>query len=863
MKRPAYYLINQQFHHASWHDGVGSGWNYDGRGARKPETYRGPYSISNVSGEFPTSYTRELQTSKEGVFTLEATVVFSQGFDGFIMSFFDADDNDTATIITKNGEFLALGADNEFVPIYKPEELTGDFYFNVILDFDKKTVTYYINSMWRATLPILEKSFKFLKFGTMEGYKVGVEVKEKIDLHANYPVCDSFIHFPVGSFPFTWKKKGNCYINDNDELVIVSEKDKKAVARKEIAPQKGKLLFNTYYFNYTGGGKTTLDIKHCRNVLFNITVENNSLYLNGEKKRYFLDEMWYRLRFELDTKKGTGIMYVNSKEPYSFTFEAQSIDCLTYSAFDGAELRIDNVQMEYMFEYDDYCPKPILPKEYGNYIVGINMNSLWKTGHHIGWDVITPYHEAKPVLGYYDDGLPEVADWEIKFMVENGVNTRFYCWYLGSDNNKPIKKTMLSDALVDGFMNAKYSHMQHFSLIFEAGESQPVSSEAFRRYVVPFWIENFFSDTRFARTDNKALLCIHALPKLIDSFGGVDKLRDELEYLRAEVKKLGYDDLIIFTNQAPSQQTVNTGIDACYSYNWGRNAYDPDFQIECHNAMNELSHFNHFIPTASTGLNSVAWDALRSPCISVDDFKALLYYFRDKLLPKFSDRPQWARKFIMLSSWNEFGKGAYICPSGLNEFGYLECVREVFTGGCGSYVETNIKPTSSQLKRLSTLYPQDRKIIRCLEKKPSLRNTFSVSEGEIMEAEPCKIKTKFKTGHLFIDGYDLVLDNDIMVDNGHPLVPAYPERMMFYRLNSFFKWHHKDKHLQMFANHRSIEFFLGTRKAKINGETAKLDCVPYFDNGLPMIPIDTICNVFGYKFEETDGNYYVTTPFNS
>jgi hypothetical protein len=69
--------------------------------------------------------------------------------------------------------------------------------------------------------------------------------------------------------------------------------------------------------------------------MFSIVSENNELFLNGEKKRHFLDEMWYRFRFELDTKKGKGVMYVNSKEPYEFTFEPQSIDCLEYSAFDG------------------------------------------------------------------------------------------------------------------------------------------------------------------------------------------------------------------------------------------------------------------------------------------------------------------------------------------------------------------------------------------------------------------------------------------------------------------------------------------------------------------------------------------------
>ncbi|MBP3580328.1 MAG: glycoside hydrolase family 99-like domain-containing protein [Clostridia bacterium] len=842
MKRPAHYLISQLFHNMSWHDGVGSAWNYDNRGAAKMKTDRGPYPISNISGEFPTSITRELQTAKEGVFTLEATIVFSSGFDGFEMSFYDVDENDAMRIITQNGEFLALGSDNEYVSIYKPESTIGNFYFNIVLDFDEKTVTYYINQMWRATLPLLEKSFKYLKFGTLEGYKLDVEVKEKIDLHANYAVCDSFIHFPEDSFPFTWKKKGNCFINGDDELVIISKKGGKSTAKKQFSPKKGNLQFSTYYFNYSNGAKTTLNVKHGKTILFNITCENNEFYINSEKKRHFLDEMWYRLRFVLDTKKGFGVAYVNSKEPYEFTFTPMSIDCLEFSAFDGAELRIDDVKLEYIFEYDDYCPKPVVPIGYGDYTIGINMHSLWKTGHHIGWDCITPFPEIKPILGYYDEGLPEVADWEIKFMAENGINTQYYCWYLDNYTNKPIKKTILSDALIDGYMNSKYSDIQQFSIIFDASGCQSLSSKAFRRYVIPFWIENFFSDRRFAKIYNKAIMCFNGMDNLLQCFGGVEKLNEEIVYLKSQVKKLGYDDLIIFTNHTPDSKIATTGIDACYSYDWGKMGFDLDYQIQCNENMQKLSTLIHFIPTASTGSNSISWDKIRSASISVDDFKALLYHIKDNLLPKFKDKPEWAKKFIMLSSWNEFGAGNYICPSGLNEFGYLEAVREVFTGGCASQSETNIKPCSNQLKRLSTLYPQDRKTIRCLEKKQGSKNGSNC--------------------HLYINDEQMILDNDIIFDNGHCIVSAFPERMIFYRLNCLFKWNYHKKHLQLFANHSSIEFFLGTRKAKINGETVTLDCVPYFDNGLPMIPIDVVCRVFGYKFEEKNGNFYVTTPFN-
>ena len=107
MIRESYYLINQTHLHEGWHDGMSSGWNYDNRGAKKMPIDKGPYTISNVSGEFPTAIIREMQVAKDGVFTLENSVTFSDGFDGFIMSLYDENEKEAMRIITENGEFKA------------------------------------------------------------------------------------------------------------------------------------------------------------------------------------------------------------------------------------------------------------------------------------------------------------------------------------------------------------------------------------------------------------------------------------------------------------------------------------------------------------------------------------------------------------------------------------------------------------------------------------------------------------------------------------------------------------------------------------------------------------------------------------
>ena len=38
----------------------------------------------------------------------------------------------------------------------------------------------------------------------------------------------------------------------------------------------------------------------------------------------------------------------------------------------------------------------------------------------------------------------------------------------------------------------------------------------------------------------------------------------------------------------------------------------------------------------------------------------------------------WTKKFVAFSTWNEYGEGTYIMPSGGNGFGYLDAVRSVF-----------------------------------------------------------------------------------------------------------------------------------------------------------------------------------------
>jgi hypothetical protein len=46
------------------------------------------------------------------------------------------------------------------------------------------------------------------------------------------------------------------------------------------------------------------------------------------------------------------------------------------------------------------------------------------------WDMVAQTRpEIKPLLGWYDEGCPEVIDWQIKWAVEHGITSFCVDWY--------------------------------------------------------------------------------------------------------------------------------------------------------------------------------------------------------------------------------------------------------------------------------------------------------------------------------------------------------------------------------------------------------------------------------------------------
>ena len=152
-----------------------------------------------------------------------------------------------------------------------------------------------------------------------------------------------------------------------------------------------------------------------------------------------------------------------------------------------------------------YVPPPVPAKT--KYTLWTHYCPLWKEGTHTGWKLIEPWPERKPVIGWYNEGTPEVADWHIKCLLEHGISGIVYCWYR-SNLNGPVEQS-IGHAIHDGLLKARYLPLMKFGIMWENGCGQGIgSAEDMTQNLLPFWIDNYFSNPSYLRIDGKPVLYV-------------------------------------------------------------------------------------------------------------------------------------------------------------------------------------------------------------------------------------------------------------------------------------------------------------------------------------------------------------------
>lgn len=708
----AYILCYQEMGMNGHKEGISSGWQYDNRGGYPKTSYNLDYnSLVDISKTNGVAMIREFNNTDTGSLFLETTVsIMPEAFNGFCLEYRNASDSAVYRLFTKNNAFM-LETDNGVVTLTGDVHGQDSFALYITVDLDNNKSHTVIGRTDCGTHGLCtsgkETNIQNLRLCTTDEDTPVVNLTN-VHIVANYGFYDKFENCKDGLIPYGWQ--GEKATNKNATLDIGAG----GYAQRSFKPVSGIAIANTE-FNLTQGQSIEFILLSDNKTVGRFSTDEGAFYF-GNKPVYedYVHNMWYRLRVEADTLRDTAKIWVNGRTVATLPLEASVsyIDSILIKNTSDSSVSFDVINVFEKIEHEDYVPEPISPKGDEDYLIGLNICSLWKNGEHYGWACISAYDDREPVLGYYDEGNPETADWEIKYMVEHGIDFQAFCWY-ADQKNAPMKKMHLSPHLYDGYMYAKYSDKMDYCIIWEAANAAtPKDLEAWNNYYVPYFIENFFKDDRYLVIDNKPLLCVFGANDLRNDVGSseiVKQMFDSLE--KAVQEQLGFDGVIFTCNGSANSTFDAMGFDGVHAYGWGSTGYS--VEVNKKNNLNSASYTGmHTVPTISVGFNSIPWHNIRYPIMTAEDYKTAHEWVRDEYLPKYAEKGTWEENFLMLSTWNEYGEGTYIMPAyGNCEFGYLDALREVYTDEKADE-SLNLIPTEAQKRRINRLYPQHFRILR-------------------------------------------------------------------------------------------------------------------------------------------------------
>lgn len=484
---------------------------------------------------------------------------------------------------------------------------------------------------------------------------------------------------------------------------------------KDVEINDNLIAFEFYVIDTDGTGGFSAKLGDSMNITlnggnFNF---NGTPFYNGYRKN-----LWYRIKVIADYSKGLCDLYVNDiKRGENIALGGSGKGRVSFESLPGAVMNvaIDDITIYRVLpEPEDYVPVP--KKAETELDLGMMVCSLWRTAKTPAWDRVKPYPERRPVLGYYDEGNPEVNDWEIKYMAEHGIDFEIFCWYKPEGSEGQMIKTPTSSYAIDGLKRSKYANMMKYCIIWENKTAHLATMQDFKENLVPFWIENYFKDPNYYTIDGKPVFTIHEINAFIRQLdksqvdeAGYAKVKEAIAYLKSECEKAGLGGCIVMTNNGGGTNFDITkadeiGLDAVYTYGFGSNGASPEYV-----KMMSKSYVDtgvDYIGLASQGFDSYPWSGNRGLQITYDDFEDVCRWLRDDFTKNLANG-KYGRNVVTFDNWNEYGEGHILAPTDGDGFNYLDIIKKVFSKS--QQPCDDIAPTQAQQDRIQILYDQTRK----------------------------------------------------------------------------------------------------------------------------------------------------------
>ncbi len=329
-----------------------------------------------------------------------------------------------------------------------------------------------------------------------------------------------------------------------------------------------------------------------------------------------------------------------------------------------------------------YPPEP-RPLDTGDVEIGVFLFPGWvRHQWYPAWDAKP---ERKPMLGWYDDRLPEVRDWQIKWLVENGVSYAFVDWYW--DPGKGPRPGYW----FEGIAKARYRKYLKYAALW-CNEGSYRHSEKDQEEVTKYWIDNFFSDPQYMKIDGRPVIGMWGLnmDKALGP-GGAKKLLAISQQLARDAGYPGIyfvsmhgDVKLADVRRRLKDDGFSASFEYCYTSRWSvhwpglvNGAIDYSAVAD-----SSLAHWRElregcdlpFFPSLSTGWGNLPWLGDRGWEIANKTPGKFEKVCRDA--KRFSDET--GVKRLLLGPLDEWCEGEIGWPNAEHGFGMLEAVRETF-----------------------------------------------------------------------------------------------------------------------------------------------------------------------------------------
>lgn len=326
-----------------------------------------------------------------------------------------------------------------------------------------------------------------------------------------------------------------------------------------------------------------------------------------------------------------------------------------------------------------------------------------------GWGV--KHTRFRPRLGFYDEALPEVADWHITWAREHGISFFVFDWYYNQG------MCYLNDALEKGFLGSRFSNEMQFCLDWcNEGQCQEFKQLDFSTQTLSdlmhLLCRRYFSRPNYLRVEGKPVVLIHQANRIADAHGGWEGCRRALESMRAIARQYGHPGVyfVAVQNNAVIPPYARGGFEAVTAYSYGfaevpweahsRALAYPDLLPRYRERWAEAQvRANRqglaYIPTAWAG-----WDddarAHEKSIRTLGNTPAALRRMVEKL-PDYADRKL---RLALVEAWNEWGEGTMLEPGTPYGFGMVSAVRDALTRNRGPYQAP--VPSAAEVARLGT-----------------------------------------------------------------------------------------------------------------------------------------------------------------